>query len=66
MGGVARPTVKFTLMMMAKCTGCTPRFIKIGPRIGARIIIAGPASKIYQDNKESEKKDLSKQENNNN
>ena len=45
MGGVARPTVKFTLMMMAKCTGCTPRLIKIGPRIGARIIIAGPASR---------------------
>ena len=45
MGGVARPTVRLTLIMMAKCTGCTPRFMKIGPSIGARIIIAGPASR---------------------
>ena len=44
-GGVANPTVKFTDIMIAKCTGCTPRSINTGPKIGPRMIIAGPASK---------------------
>ncbi len=45
MGGVARPTVRFTLMIIAKCTGSTPRAMKIGARIGPRMMIAGPASR---------------------
>jgi len=45
MGGVARPTVKLTDMMIAKCTGCTPMLMNMGARIGPRIIIAGPASR---------------------
>ena len=45
MGGVASPTVKLTLMMIAKWTGWTPRSVKIGAKIGPRMIIAGPASR---------------------
>lgn len=44
-GGVASPTVKFTLMIIAKWTGWIPRSINIGPNIGPRIMIAGPASR---------------------
>ena len=45
MGGVAKPTVKLTDIIIAKCTGCTPSSTKTGPRIGPNIIIAGPASR---------------------
>lgn len=45
MGGVARPTVKLTDIIIAKWTGWTPRLMNIGAKIGPRIIIAGPASK---------------------
>ena len=44
-GGVASPTVRLTLMIIAKWTGCTPKSVKIGPKIGARMMIAGPASR---------------------
>ena len=44
-GGVANPTVKLTDIIIAKCTGCTPSSTKTGPRIGPKIIIAGPASR---------------------
>ena len=47
-GGVANPTVKFTDMMIAKWTGWTPSSTKTGPKIGPKIIIAGPASKTFQ------------------
>ena len=39
-GGVARPTVRLTLIMIAKCTESTPILTKIGPKIGPKIIIA--------------------------
>ena len=45
MGGVAKPTVKLTDIIIAKWTGCTPSSTKTGPRIGPNIIIAGPASR---------------------
>ena len=45
MGGVAKPTVKFTDIMIAKCTGWTPSSTNTGPSIGPKIIMAGPASK---------------------
>jgi len=44
-GGVASPTVRFTHMMMAKCTLSTPSWVKTGARIGPRMMIAGPASR---------------------
>ena len=44
-GGVAKPTVRFTDIIIAKWTGWTPRSVKTGPRIGPKIIIAGPASR---------------------
>jgi hypothetical protein len=44
-GGVANPTVRLTLIIIAKWIGSIPKFIKIGPKIGPRMIIAGPASK---------------------
>ena len=44
-GGVASPTVRLTLMIIAKWTGCTPKSVKIGPKIGARMMMAGPASR---------------------
>ena len=44
-GGVAKPTVKLTDIIIAKWTGCTPSSTNTGPSIGPKIIIAGPASK---------------------
>ena len=44
-GGVAKPTVKLTDIIIAKWTGWTPSSTKTGPRMGPKIIIAGPASK---------------------
>ena len=45
MGGVASPTVRLTDMMIAKWIGSMPSPVKIGPRIGPRMMIAGPASR---------------------
>jgi hypothetical protein len=44
-GGVARPTVRLTLIIIAKWMGSTPRLTNIGPSIGPKMIIAGPASR---------------------
>ena len=44
-GGVARPTVRLTLIIIAKWIGSTPMLTKIGPKMGPNIIMAGPASK---------------------
>ena len=44
-GGVAKPTVKFTHIITAKCSGSMPNDIKIGANTGHRINMAGPASK---------------------
>ena len=45
MGGVANPTVTLMHMMMAKCSGSTPNWNSVGPRIGPMMRMAGTASK---------------------
>ena len=44
-GGVAKPTVKFTHIITAKCRGSMPNDIKIGASTGPKIRMAGPASR---------------------
>ena len=44
-GGVASPTVRLTLIIIAKWIGSIPKPTNIGHKIGPKIIIAGPASK---------------------
>ena len=44
-GGVTKPIVRFTHIMIAKCSGCIPNKTIVGAKIGPNTRIAGPASK---------------------
>ncbi len=44
-GGVASPTVTLTHITTAKCNGCMPKSINIGPKTGPNTNMAGPASR---------------------
>ncbi len=43
-GGVIRPMPRFTIIIMPKCTGSTPRVLTTGSRMGVRIRISGDMS----------------------